>query len=87
MELVTSEIVAEKLTEYLQHELELKDLVDWAEDIMMEGDLEEENYKILRDIVSRLGVSDVKAFGLTWDDCEHFLNQLGYAAKIDVAKF
>lgn len=84
MQLVTSKVVAEKLTLYLHHELQLAELVDWAENIMMDGDFEEEKYEILRDIVSRLGVADVKTFGITWEECERFLNQLGYSVKIQV---
>jgi hypothetical protein len=54
--------VAEKLSAYLHHELELDELVNWAENIIMEGNFEEENYETLREIVSRLGVADVKTF-------------------------
>ena len=36
------------------------------------------------DVVARLGLADVRAFGLTWEDCEAFLSRLGYRAKIDV---
>jgi hypothetical protein len=49
--------------------------VDWAESTMMEADFDERDYEILRDIVSRLGLADVKAFGMTWEDCEGFLAQ------------
>ncbi|NOR65121.1 MAG: hypothetical protein GQ468_03805 [Candidatus Scalindua sp.] len=84
MQAVTPKVVAEKLTSYLHHELELAELVDWAENIMMDGDFDEDNYEILRDIVSRLGVSDVRTFGITWEKCERFLNQLGYSVKIQV---
>jgi hypothetical protein len=79
-------MVADRLTAYLRHELSLPELVDWAENVMMEGDFEEENYETLREIVSRLGVADVKAFGLTWEDCERFLNQLGYAVRVEVVE-
>jgi len=84
MQLVTSKVVAEKLTSYLHHELELAGLVDWAEDIMMDGDFDKNNHEILRDIVSRLGVADVKTFGITWEECEKFFNQLGYSVNIQV---
>jgi len=87
MQVITSKVVADKLSAYLHHELELSALVDWAEDVMMDGDFEEENYEILRDIVSRLGVADVKAFGLTWEDCERFLNKLGYAVRVEIAAY
>jgi tellurite resistance protein len=86
MQLVTSKVVAEKLTSYLHHESELAELVDWAENIMMDGNFEEDNYEILRDIVGRLGVADVKTFGITWEECESFLNQLVYSVKIQVCQ-
>lgn len=84
MQTITTKIVAEKISAYLHHKLKLSELVDWAENIMMEGDFEKENYETLRKIVSRLGVADVKAFGLTWEDCEQFLNQLGYTVRVEV---
>ena len=86
MQLVTYSVVAEKLTSYLHHELELVGLVDWAENIMMDGDFDEENYEVLRDIVGRLGVADVRTFGITWEECERFLRQLGYSVKIQVCQ-
>ena len=51
---------------------------------MMEDDFQQENYETIREIVGRLGVADVKAFGLTWENCENFLNRLGYAVRIEV---
>lgn len=38
-------------------------------------------FENLRDIVARIGFADVRAFGLTWEDCETFLNRLGYRAQ------
>jgi len=84
MSIITSKDVAEKLAAYLHQKIELKELVDWAEDIIREGDFEENNYDTIREVVGRLGVSDVKAFGLTWDDCRNFLNQLGYDVRVEV---
>jgi hypothetical protein len=34
---------------------------------MMDGDFDEDNYEVLRDIVSRLGFADVKSLGITWE--------------------
>ena len=81
---IKAKVVAEKISSYLHHEIELSELVEWAENTMLEGDFDDKNHEELRDIVSRLGVADVKAFGLTWEDCENFLNQLGYGVKIEV---
>jgi hypothetical protein len=29
-------------------------------------------------------VADVRAFGLTWEDCEQLLRQLAYTALVDI---
>ncbi len=84
MEPITAEVVARQLTAYLQHQVSLAELVAWAEQVMLEGEFASENYETLRAVVSRLGVADVKAFGFTWEECEQFLSQLGYAVRIEV---
>ena len=81
---ITSQIVAEKLSAYLHHEIALSNLVDWAEWAMMEGEFAPQNVEVIRNVVSRMGVADVKSFGLSWEDCEEFLSQLGYAVRIEV---
>ena len=35
-------------------------------------------------VVARLGVADVREFGLTWSDCEDRLRRLGFHARIDI---
>ena len=81
---ITKKTVAEKLAAYLHHEITLGQLVDWAEHAMMEDEFAEPEMAALRAVVPRLGVADVRAFGLTWEDCEQFLQKLGYAARVDV---
>ena len=83
-QIITRQIVAEKLAAYLQHELSLPDLVNWAESALMEGKFEAAHFTPIRDVIARLGVADVRAFGLTWDDCEELLKQLGYAAHVHI---
>ena len=83
-ETITHRVVADKLAAYLQHDLSLAGLVDWAESAMMEGEFEPQQFTAIRDVVARLGVADVRAFGLTWDDCEQLLKRLGYAAHIQI---
>jgi len=56
----------------------------WAENAMMEGEFDEREMDALRTVVSRLGVADVRAFGLTWEDSEQMLRQLGYSARVDI---
>ena len=83
-EVITHQMVADKLAAYLQHDLLLADLVAWAESAMMEEEFDPQHFTAIRDVVARLGVADVRAFGLTWDDCEQLLKQLGYAAHIQI---
>lgn len=86
MQTITSKSVAAKLTEYLHHEITLEELVDWAENAMMAGEFDEKQAPTLREAVGRLGVADVRAFGLTWEDCEEILGKLGYAVRVDVSE-
>lgn len=81
---ITRQTVAEKLIAYLYHRISLAELVNWAEFAMMDGEFEDQRFEILRDIVSRLGLADVKAFGILWEDCENYLSKLGYAVKVSV---
>jgi cobyrinic acid a,c-diamide synthase len=82
--MITARIAAEKIAAYLRHEIGLAELVDWAENALMEGEFAEPEERQLRDVISRLGVADVRAFGLTWEDCEQMLRQLGYSARVEV---
>ena len=81
---ITRATVAGKLGAYLQHQLSLADLVAWAETAMQEGEFAEHGFNAIRDVVARIGVADVRAFGLAWDDCEEMLRQLGYQARVSV---
>jgi hypothetical protein len=77
-------MVVDKLAAYLRHDLSLADLVAWAEAAMMDGEFEPHDFTAIRDVVARLGLADVRAFGLTWEDCEQLLKKLGYAAHVQI---
>ena len=79
----TKQLLAINLLSYLQHKTSLGDFVNWAEDALMEGDIQGEEPEVVRDILARLGLADVKAFGLFWDDCYEYMQKLGYVLKID----
>ena len=81
---LTREAVAHKLAAYLHHEISLDELVAWANVAMMEADFEEADYDTIRNAVARLGLADVQAFGLTWEDCTNMLKQLGYDARVEI---
>jgi hypothetical protein len=82
--LITKKIVADKIAAYLHHDITLAQLVDWAEHAMMEDEFEESGLPAIRSALSRLGVADVRAFGLTWEDCEELLGQLGFSARVSI---
>lgn len=81
---ISKQTVAGKIAAYLRHDISLAELVSWAEDALMEGDFAEDDAGTIADVVARLGVADVRAFGLAWEDCEQLLRQLGYAARVDI---
>ena len=60
--MITKKETAEKIRKYLYGDLSMDELVDWAERAMMEEDFEKESFNVLRDVVARLGLSDVRAF-------------------------
>ncbi len=52
---------------------------------MMEGEFGPAHLSTIRDVVARIGVADVRDFGLTWENCEQLLSQLGYSAQVSIA--
>lgn len=82
--MITHRDVADRLIAYLLHNISLEELVNWAEKAMMEEDFEEEYFDTIKEIVGRLGVADVIAFGLTWEDCEKYLDRLGYKVSLKI---
>jgi hypothetical protein len=82
--MVTRRIVGSKLVGWLRHELTLEQLVDWAENALQEADFDPSDTDELVDVVGRLGLADVRAFGLTWEDCEMLLHRLGFRAHVEI---
>ena len=82
--MITPDLVAEKLGAYLRHEISLDTLVDWAEQAMLDGEFSSDRCEAVGEVVARLGLADVRAFGLTWEDCEALLALLGYEARVEI---
>ena len=81
---ITRQTVAEKLAAYLHHQTPLAQLVDWAENAVMTGEFPPADAPVLTQVVARLGLADVRAFGLTWEDCEQTLRALGYTVRVEL---
>ena len=83
--IVTRQIIVGKLGDYLRGNLPLAALVDWAEDAMCDGEFDPVDDPTLAAVVARVGVADVRAFGLTWEECREMLRELGVRATVDLA--
>ena len=81
---ITKKTVADKIAAYLHHEITLAQLVDWSESALLDGELAESDASVLSSVIARLGVADVRAFGLTWEDCEELLRKLGFAPRVEI---
>lgn len=84
--MITKDIIGEKLLKYINREITLVELIDWAENTICEGEFEEPQSELIRDILGHIGLADVKEFGLSWDDCYEYLKRLGYKVSIEATK-
>lgn len=81
---VTRKVLAEMLINYINRKIDLPTLVNWAEDMIKEADFENRSFELIRGILARIGLADVREFGLTWDDCYDYLHKLGYNVKVEL---
>ena len=79
---ITKETVRDWLLAYLNGTLPLAQLVDWAEAAARQGELDSPDAEVLRDIIARLGMADVRQSGLRWEDAHEALARLGYQAQV-----
>jgi hypothetical protein len=79
---VSTKDVADKILAYLNRSISLEQMVDWAEEMMREAEFDERDFELIENILGRLGLANVKEFGLSWDDCYDYLSRLGYQVKV-----
>jgi hypothetical protein len=84
--MLTRQTIAQHLGYYLNHRITLAVLVDWAENAIMQGDLEDVSEKLIMQSLGRITAADVKEFGLLWEDCETIMKELCFLIKVDVLK-
>lgn len=84
--MITRDALASQLRDYLQHRITRAALVDWAERAIMDDEFDDRHFDTVREITGRLGLADVREFGLTWEDCDRYLSRLGYRTKVDVVE-
>jgi hypothetical protein len=83
--MITRQLVAAAILNYLNHKFSLNELVNWSEQQILNGDYEIGHEEVIRDVLGRLAAADVPAFGLLWEDCEQMMTALGYKLNIDAA--
>lgn len=83
--MITKQSIAMKLLAYMKHEINLAQLVNWAENAIMEGGFEPGSENEIRMVLGKLGLADIQDFGLLWEDCEELMRQLGYKVKVEAA--
>lgn len=81
--IITRQTVSDQLLAYLNRELTLEALVDWAENSFIDAALEpDEDIDMLNDILGYLAAADTRQFPLTWEVCADFLAKLGVTVKV-----
>lgn len=76
--MTTRQTILERLTAYLNHQITLPELVDWAEITLIEPNIpEDEDADSLMDVLMYLGAADSHGFPLTWDVLTEFVERLG----------
>jgi hypothetical protein len=81
---ITRQSVADRIASYLRHEITVAQLVDWSEQALMDYEVDERDAEVIAGVLARLGVADVRAFGLTWEDCEELLRRLGFTSRVEI---
>ena len=81
---ITKKTVADKISAYLGHEITLAQLVYWSERALLDAEFAERDVSVISSVIARLGVADVRAFGLAWEDCEELLRKLGFTPRVEI---
>ncbi|MDX1957855.1 MAG: hypothetical protein SFU98_04740 [Leptospiraceae bacterium] len=82
--ILTKDTVKEKILDYLSLKINLKVLVEWCEEQFLYSELEESDFETLSEILSKIGLADVKNFGIEWHEWNEFLLKLGYKVEIQL---
>jgi hypothetical protein len=81
--MITRQVVSEKLLAYLNADLTLVELVDWAENCFIDGGfIPLDDSDMLIDIVMYLAGADTEMFPLTWNIITQFLAQLEAPVRV-----
>jgi hypoxanthine phosphoribosyltransferase len=74
--------ILQQLNDYLDRQIDLSQLIGWAQATLQQEDLSPDDEVLLRDLVNRAGAPDSGSFGLTLEDCVEFLGRLDHELRI-----
>ncbi|MEZ4711886.1 MAG: hypothetical protein R3A44_32170 [Caldilineaceae bacterium] len=81
--MITRETLRDKLLAYLNGQMSLTTLVDWAESTFIDEELgPAEDVDMLNDMLAYLAAADTAQFPLTWEISSQFLHRLGVSVKV-----
>lgn len=76
--MVTKAVLLEKLYAYIRKEVSLPELVDWAENHFVDGEVDlEDDVELISDIIFCLAGADTRVFPLTQDALTDHVERLG----------
>ena len=81
--MITKKIIADKILAYLQHRMSIDELTDWAERSLFNSSYEDDKFHTIRNTLAKLGLADVKTFGLEWKECEAIMEKLGFKLEVN----
>jgi hypoxanthine phosphoribosyltransferase len=81
-EVLMRNAILQKLNAYLDRQIRISALIDWARDTLQQGDLSPDDDALLQELVDRAGTPGSESFGLTLEDCAEFLGRLDYDLQI-----
>jgi hypothetical protein len=70
-----------QITAYLEGRISLAELVDWAEELVMNGF---DATPTETEIIYYLGVADAENFELSWEALAAMLKKLGYKVRLEL---
>jgi hypothetical protein len=83
--MTTRQTILDKLNAYLNHQITLAELVNWAENTLIEPNIpDDEDANQIMDMLMYLGAADTRGFPLTWEVLSDFLERLGGNVRVIV---
>lgn len=83
---ISTKALADMMLKYLNRQIALTALVDWAENMLRDADFEADHFEDIRDVLAHVGLADIREFGISWDDCYGYLRRLGYNVSVSISK-